>query len=182
MAAVHLVGFAGLGRLVPSGVHTYMPLAEVIPFDVLVKRAIPCSVIGLSLLLVQRRWRSRQAWSPAVWARRVGPLRGLISVVVAQLAGYAMQLVYVDHVEGIADATAILAVAATLQACLVSIVVGLAGLVARLRDINRSESFLANWVPISNLLLPHASGADCRSLDLIAGAPDRAPPGYLLAI
>jgi hypothetical protein len=180
LATVHLVALAGLGAIVPAGVHTYLPIAEAIPLATLAGAAVPLSALGLAVLLVDARRRSYRDWATIFRPGRRRLMRGLALVVFVQLAGYLLQVAYVDQVQGVADAAAVLAVAAALQVALIACLFGLAGLVGAVPPALRTLKIAIGC----DFHAPPRATCSARPAittgDPVACAPRRGPPLALL--
>jgi hypothetical protein len=180
VAAVHLVALAGLGAVVPPGLHSYLPLAESIPFATLVRCVIPCSLAGLSLLALDPRWRSRRAWRAVLAPSPRAVAQGLVLVLVAQLAAYALQIAYLDQVQGVADAAIALIAAAALQASLVIFVAALTGMVALAPAMPRRELWAMDSPSTDSESRATPTPCVVRAGDPVVCAPRRGPPATLL--
>lgn len=101
------VGGAGLGGVLPVGVHTYLPLADVVALPGIA--LVSLAMVAIAALLLLR-------WRPAGVATRPRDLVELAAMTAAmQVALFAVQLIAVNQMQGVPDAGLSLALAAAAQ-------------------------------------------------------------------
>jgi hypothetical protein len=101
------VGHAGLGGALPVGVHTYLPLTDIVALPGIAMVSMAMAALAALLAL---------AWRPAGFLARRRDLLELAAMTAGmQVALFAAQLIAVNQLQGVPDAGASLALAVAAQ-------------------------------------------------------------------
>jgi hypothetical protein len=172
MAVSALVGATTFSRIVPVGLHTYMPAVDLVNVHPLRAGSAVLAALGILLAWLGGRGDARGGSMGVIL--RLGRALG-----VSQVAFYTTQALLVGQLQGLPDAGSAILLAAILPVLvLVLVTVGIGSAVAVVTVRTRAHS--VEWIATSPSLFA-GSGIESRSGRAHPSNPRRGPPTLLPA-